>query len=335
MKKLLSVLLACAICLSVFSVCAFAVTEEKEYLTGDTDGNGKLETADALLALRAAAGIESLSKEQVIRADINEDGSITLYDARQILRGSLGLVKLEPSGAFKGFTCCDIDGKPAFESKEALIEYVNTNLNRIKTERPGLTKTESSSVSDINVSSSGIAALVKSLVSKIVEKESDESDPEFHNAGDALYSVVPVEGEDYVSNLTASDIMGAKVLYDDGKDMITVQIAVPDTDSDNIKSSGYSKVVNTENLNSKSTSTITDVFSSIMGSAELSVEYRNLVLTVKIDCETGNVKNYTLSYESNVSMVSPGSKLGIISVDGVSYCTLRTIEFSGFNWKKA
>ena len=335
MKKILSVLLSVAICLSVCSVCAFAVKDEKEYLTGDADGNGKVETADALLALRAAAGIESLSSDAVIRADVNEDGSVTLYDARQILRGSLGLVKLEPSGAFKGFSCCEIDGEPAFESKEALIEYVNTNLNRIKAERPGLTKTESSSVSDINVSSSGIASLVDSLVSKIVKSENDEGEPEFYNSGEALYSVVPVEGEDYVSHLSASDVMGAKVSYDDGKDMITVQLAVPDTDSDNIKSSGYSKVVNTEELNSKSTSTLTDVFSSIMSSAELTVDYRNLVLTVKIERETGNIKNYTLSYESKVGMNSSGSRLGILTINGASYCTLRTIEFSSFIWKAA
>ena len=333
MKKLLSVLLTVAICLSVLSVCAFAQGDEKEYLTGDADGNGKVETADALLVLKVAAGIETLSAEAVVRADINEDGALTLYDARQILRGSLGLIKLEPSGAFKGFKCCEIDGKQAFKNKEELVNYVNTSLNRIKSDRPGLTKTETSSVSDIEVTSSSIASLVQSLVSKIVKSENDEGEPEFYNAGEALYSVVPVEGEDYVSVLAATDIMGAEVLYDDTKDLITVKLALPDTDNANVKSSSYSKVINTKDLNSKSTSTITDVFSSIAGSSEMTVDYKNMVLTVKIDRETGNVKNYTLSYETKVNMLSPGSSIGILDFSGVSYCTLRTVEFSGFIWK--
>ena len=62
-----------------------------EVLLGDIDGNGKVTAEDARLALRASAGLEGLTEEQIKAADMNKDGKITSEDARLILRAAAGL----------------------------------------------------------------------------------------------------------------------------------------------------------------------------------------------------------------------------------------------------
>ncbi len=52
----------------------------------DINGNGKTDAADARLALRAAAKLQTLTEEQKKAADCDGDGNVTAADARRILR---------------------------------------------------------------------------------------------------------------------------------------------------------------------------------------------------------------------------------------------------------
>ena len=58
---------------------------------GDINMDNKITAADARLALRASAGLEELTPEQLERVDINGDGKVTAGDARWILRYSAQL----------------------------------------------------------------------------------------------------------------------------------------------------------------------------------------------------------------------------------------------------
>lgn len=66
-------------------------SEGTTYLMGDVDLNGKVEAADARLALRVAAQLETLSDVQLKLADVNADNRIIAADARSILRVSANL----------------------------------------------------------------------------------------------------------------------------------------------------------------------------------------------------------------------------------------------------
>lgn len=57
----------------------------------DINGDGKITAADARLALRAAAKIDTLDGVYAMAADVNDDGKITAMDARTILRKAAGL----------------------------------------------------------------------------------------------------------------------------------------------------------------------------------------------------------------------------------------------------
>ncbi len=79
MKKIVSVCVMIAM-IFVLYVPAFA------YLAGDSDGNGKVNAADARFALRVAAKLENASEEMQKICDVNSDGKVNASDARTILR---------------------------------------------------------------------------------------------------------------------------------------------------------------------------------------------------------------------------------------------------------
>lgn len=63
---------------------------------GDADGNGKVESADARLVLRASVNLEIIiaGTESFIASDINNNNKLEASDARLILRASVGLEQL-------------------------------------------------------------------------------------------------------------------------------------------------------------------------------------------------------------------------------------------------
>ncbi|MBQ3518566.1 MAG: C40 family peptidase [Clostridia bacterium] len=63
----------------------------EEIIPGDADRDGILSAGDARLILRASVELETLSEEQMKRADLNGDGKCTADEARTVLRLSVGL----------------------------------------------------------------------------------------------------------------------------------------------------------------------------------------------------------------------------------------------------
>ena len=94
-RRVLSLLLALVLSLSSLPLCAGTATAVA-LQPGDLDGSGKITTADARMALRAAIGLDRLSAEQCVCADADRSGEITTSDARLILRNAVGLQTLEP-----------------------------------------------------------------------------------------------------------------------------------------------------------------------------------------------------------------------------------------------
>ena len=66
---------------------------DEPVLRGDIDGNGKVNAADARLALRISAKLESPTDLQIKAGDLDGDGKISAKEARMILRFAARLEK--------------------------------------------------------------------------------------------------------------------------------------------------------------------------------------------------------------------------------------------------
>ena len=62
------------------------------YALGDVNGDGKINTLDAMLILRTAVGVVDLDASQKVRADIDGNNKINTMDAMLILRRAVGLL---------------------------------------------------------------------------------------------------------------------------------------------------------------------------------------------------------------------------------------------------
>lgn len=338
-KRVLSVILALVMVIAVFSCAAFAYEDDIDGIMGDADGNGKVELADVRMVLKAAAGTMSIPDENVVRrCDINADGILSLYDARRILRATIGLDTLEPSGAFKGVV--DADG--IFESKEELVRYFNDNLDRIKIERPGFTKINSSNIKNIDVENPTfiipIGVLTDTLVDQLkgkITEEGNDSEITYVMRGEKNYTKVSVEEEEYVSNLAANDVYGAKVSLDEDKNELTVMIAIADTVSGELAQSSYSKVFNTEAMSSTAVSTLMGIFGTVISGDNVKIEYKNATLTAVFDYTTGNVKSYKTEFASNIFVSTADSDFvfnKLLSVDAVNIDKITSVEYKNFDW---
>ncbi|MBR3299132.1 MAG: DUF2436 domain-containing protein [Clostridia bacterium] len=63
-------------------------------IIGDTNLDGEVTVADAILALRHIMGLDTLTGEALEQADANQDGNVTIEDCILILRAALGLIEL-------------------------------------------------------------------------------------------------------------------------------------------------------------------------------------------------------------------------------------------------
>jgi N-acetylmuramoyl-L-alanine amidase CwlA len=77
---------------------AFILPRWESFMAGikdyyNADKQPPLTSEDALMALRAAAGIVKLNKQQAARLDVDKDGKVTSADALMILRIAAGIIK--------------------------------------------------------------------------------------------------------------------------------------------------------------------------------------------------------------------------------------------------
>jgi hypothetical protein len=69
---------------------------EENIVFGDSDGNGKVDVADAYFARLVAAKLVKPTEEQLAFCDVDSDGKITAIDANLIRKYAVGIIKELP-----------------------------------------------------------------------------------------------------------------------------------------------------------------------------------------------------------------------------------------------
>ena len=346
-KKFITILTIVALLCSVMSLgftATASYTDETVY--GDVNGDGVVDTEDARVALKIAAGLHVLdSEDQLIRTDVNFDGLVTSLDARQILRGAAGLATLQPSGAFNGF-----DGGGVFTDEESLVTLFNAYLNKIKVVESEekqyiaatITKTESDNLTSLNIKEvelpvlgNGSAEGVADMVEESLTEDDKENESIVIPFGSTDFTLVSVEGENYVSKLSASDVFGSKASYDAELGQLTIEIALPDTEVEMSPQSAYAKVLNTNDMIAEQNTTLMKLMKASSGETAMLREFKNCVLTIVVDVAESNVLSYTVSYQSKVYVAQTNFGIGSLSaakLKGIEFEKDHLIRYEDFQW---
>lgn len=331
-KKILALVLVISFVMSMFALSF--TSSAVSTLKGDADGDGELSTNDALLVLRAAAGIEdTISTEAKTLCDIDGDGYISLFDARRILRAAAGLTNLDPTGKFKGYT----DKNHIFQSQEEALLFFNTNLNKVKSEKFGFTaltdvemkEFKAEKITFLGQETQNTASLIDGIFSTI----GSESDEEYYVAyNTSSTNKMSVEGQSYVTKLTNQDVLGMKVEYDatrhpENGGVVTITIAIPDTEKVDINDSSYVKVFNSENLLGATETALNTILTKVADGTEV-VHYKNAVLVAEFEAGTGYPVSYSTSYETNVFVANASRSL--YTFENLNYKTENKVDYIDF-----
>lgn len=342
-KKILSLTLSIAM---IFTLCAMGTPANAIVDTsisyGDIDGDGKITTKDAQLALRVAAGLEVIEDVELFkRGDVNSDGSITVYDARQILRSCVTDLSLQPTGAFYGF-----EGDQYFQNEQVAIAVFNTMLNKVKTARPGFTRSEDASVKlfdfddmsfvGYNFSNETADSVSETIKGYLVS----ESKPELAQTiikGQNSDNAMSAETETYVSKLSEKDVYGIRASTEitENGTYLTVSVALADCELENIGQTAFADVFNPSMIQQNTDSVIENIFGSNTADTARTKEIINTVLTVVIDSETAQVISYTTTYQCRVLLKE--ATLGLSNIlsakfTNLEYITEIVVVYDQFSW---
>lgn len=357
MKRFITILTIVALLCSLLSLGFIATAYyDDNTLYGDVDGikneneEYDIDTEDALLALRIASGVEALQdEEQLKRADVNFDGYVTIFDARQILRGAAGLATLQPSGAFEGFD----DGGMFNDDEAVLVAYFNAYLNRIKVVEgednkyiaATMRKVELDNLTNLkikeaelpvfgNASAEGVSSMVEDA---LTEEDKDNLVTPIPFGSD-MYSEVAIEGEDYVSNLSVNDVYASRASYDAELGLLTIEIALPDTEIEMANQSAYSKVFNTTEMIAEQNTTLMKLMKASSGETKMLREFKNCVLKIVVEVATNNVLEYTTTYQSKVYVAQTNfgiSSISVAKLKGIEYEKEHVVRYEAFQWPPA
>ncbi len=342
MKKVFSLIL-CAVLLC--SLCSFSLTAsaliDTTIIYGDANGDEKVDTTDVNLVLRSVASLELITEPDAIkRCDVNGDGYITIYDARQILRSSANLTNIQPAGpeGFNGY-----EGPSDIGSQNAVVMF-NAVLNNIKTQMPGFTRSETADVKDFDIESvtlSGInmgatASSVASAVKEMIVRESEPEAVQTSIKGTNCDNAMSAETETYVSRLNESEVYGVKYSEDVSAGTVTIEVALPDGELDNLSNTAYADVFNIDILKENSENVLENVFGATSLNDAVRKSINNCTLKVVYDKATAQVISYTTTYETDMYIQNSiiGLNGGILSaeLEGITYSTVISVTYSDFQW---
>jgi len=73
------------------NMTVFAIYEE-QYVMGDVNADGSVNTSDAVQILKASANMLTLNSTSALAADVNHDGNVNTSDAVVILKYAAGMI---------------------------------------------------------------------------------------------------------------------------------------------------------------------------------------------------------------------------------------------------
>lgn len=199
------------------------------------------------------------------------------------------------------------------EGKEAIVEYFNTAVNKVKTDAKSV---EQKHVTNYLAASPTLPSAIGGIYKMLGEDKWLDGMLVDNSQGSATYTGAdidakfPVEGESWASKLTASDVKSAECTEKDGVYTITI-VTKSDAKSDSVKhGEGHNAKAFNVVLPGVVNDNIPSIAASMVGLSTMGYPMGKVV--VKVDAETGNVKtaDYDIQWTINFDKMGAAIPLG-------------------------
>lgn len=159
MKRLSMRVLSAALSLILASGCMLSASAfEGRY--GDVDGNGSVNSTDALAVLMHAVEKRKLEGDALLRADVDADTEINSIDALQILQFTVGKIT-----QFKAETVA-----PPEDPKQEVLSLYSDTVNKLHTDIPSYVLKSRSETVDVKLSGNMTEMLSKDKLDDLKEQ---------------------------------------------------------------------------------------------------------------------------------------------------------------------
>ncbi len=296
MKKILAILLALSM-LAMFAACGAKNAPET---TSAEETESISETAEATEAT------DEVTEEPATEAT-SEDASASEADTTAAPTEAASETE-SSAEATEAETESTTEAPKAPKTKEEIVAYFNEASNKVKTDAKSATRQYSKiSLNGGTTLPSSLNTILKILggADKFIGDQlakNSKNDPETFT-GAQIKATYPVEGESYVSKLTAADVKSATCTEQNGKYVITIT-TVEDGKSDSIKhGQGHAPKAFNVVLPGVVNDNIPGAAAGIVGTATMN--YPSSTVKVVIDPATGHVESavYDLYWTINFDKV--------------------------------
>ncbi len=294
MKKIIAVLLVLSLAF------AFAACKGKEAATAEpTELGGDVTYAES-------AGTRPVQADNGEAATKVEEAVVT-----EVATNAEGATEIVTEVVTEVVTEAPTEAAKAPEGKEEIVAYFNEAINGVK---PGAKKIVHKS-SQITLNGEcqipgiidGAMKLLGGADKFIADQLAAQSKGEQTYTGADIKAKFPVEGEDYASKLTASDVQNAGVSWsDDGKYLIVKLVVKSDAKSANVKhGEGHAPKAFNVVLPGIVNDNVPSAVTSLLG-GDAEMDYPECQVVAYVNFDTGKVEkaqyiiNWTINFGDNI-----------------------------------
>lgn len=196
-----------------------------------------------------------------------------------------------------------VEENKAPESKEEIIEYFNTAVNKVKSDSKGITHNYSKITLNGSTTLPSSLNTILKLLGGADKFLGDQLEKNSKGSETISASGFPVENESWASKLTAADVSSATCTGADGKYTITVKTVADGKSSNVTHGQGHAPKAFNVVLPGIVNDNIPGVAQGIVGTATMN--YPSSTAKIVVDAETGNVLSaeYDLCWTINFDKV--------------------------------
>ena len=312
------VVLSCAVFSSAEGETADGEATAPVFRYGDITEDEKVNSSDALAALKHSVGIESLEGEAFRAADVNGDSSVNSSDALEILKYSVGSIKIFP---------IEVAVEKPETAAEILTLYANT-INEARKTIPAYKLKASTKGIKVAFSGTAMTFVPKDEIAAMEKDMLKESSFQniFRAGSSTAFANLP--GECKVTDPSLLKEVKLTELADGN-----YQIDIAFKDDKNPKAG--SPIVTMLNVPDKDTfiKQMNDELGSAVGSEDISasaelknLEYTNCRISCVIDVKTGDFVSVNTEYDMRTNMTTYFAFLSM----GTDTTTKTVNEYSNF-----
>lgn len=301
MKKLIALLIACALVLSLASCMKVHIILPETNIGANGTAENTTKAPEPVVTLPE---ITTAAPEQTTAAPVTEQTT------------AAPVIEQPTSSAQK---------TPLEMSKYELLDWFNLSLNNVKEAMPAFDRAKQTTVADIVLSNQLANTLVSFVKGMLLSEEVETMSA---TKGQSCVEIMTPTGERYVSQLGAADIKDISVVSQGTSYVVTV--TMPDAVNPTKDESAYAKIFNFI--------TVDDVMNTYAPKVGATVDRNNVKVTysgctakAKISPD-GKIEEYNTYVTCVVSLKEATVKKGVTISTDVEFTLVSTTDFTNFSY---